>query len=228
MTSDSDLPDLATAYALDAVSDTERADIERRLTEAPAETAAAFRAEVRAVREAMATASSATALQPPPGLRRRSLAVASAGHPSRFRWRTGILAAAAAVVVAAGAFGAGLAVRPASQQTTAEQVLSADDVRTTTAELRTGGTATFVYSRGERSGVLVMNNVAPPPPGRVYQMWLMTDQGPQSAGVMGRITPSTTAVVRNLGDSTALAFTVEPDGGSQQPTGEMMARLSLG
>ncbi|BBX94558.1 anti-sigma factor [Mycolicibacterium boenickei] len=227
MTSDSELPDLATAYALDAVSDAERADIERRLADAPAEIAEAFRAEVRAVREAMAKASSTYATAPPASLRQQALAVSGAPRRDRSRWRTGLVAAAAAVVVAAGGFGAGLALRPASAPTTAEQVLSAGDVRTATAQLGAGGTATFMYSRDERSGVLVVNNAAPPPPGMAYQMWLMTDAGPASAGMLEAVAPSTTAMVRDLGDSTALAFTMEPDGGSPRPTGEMVARLSL-
>lgn len=226
MTSDSELPDLATAYALDAVSDAERVDIERRLADAPAEVAEAFRAEVRAVRESMAIASSTTATTPPASLRRRALAVSRDPHRDRFRWRTGLVAAAAALVVAAGGFGAGLVFRP-SAPTSAEQVFSAGDVRTATGQLNAGGTATFVYSRDERAGVLVMNNAAPAPPGMVYQMWLMTDQGPKSAGMMPTMLPSTTAMVRDLGDSTALAFTMEPDGGSSRPTGEMVARLTL-
>ncbi|OBJ96809.1 anti-sigma factor [Mycolicibacterium conceptionense] len=227
MTADSELPDLATAYALDAVSDAERADIERRLAEAPTEIAVAFRAEVRAVREAMANASWATEVAPPATLRQRSLAISREPHPDRFRWRKGLLAAAAAVVVAAAGFGAGLALRPVTEPTTAEQVLTAGDVRTATGQLSAGGTATFVYSRDQRTGVLVMNNAAPAPPGMVYQMWLMTDQGPESAGTVGAVAPSTTAMVRDLGDSSALAFTMEPDGGSSRPTGEMVARLSL-
>lgn len=226
MTSDSELLGLATAYALDAVSDAERVDIERRLADAPAEVAEAFRAEVRAVRESMALASSATATAPPASLRRRALAVSRDSRRDRFRWRTGLVAAAAALVVAAGGFGAGLAFRP-SAPTSAEQVFTAGDVRTATGQLSDGGTATFVYSRDERTGVLVMNNAAPAPPGMVYQMWLMTDQGPKSAGMLPTMLPSTTAMVRDLGDSTALAFTMEPDGGSAQPTGEMVARLAL-
>ncbi|MDF3339306.1 anti-sigma factor [Mycolicibacterium septicum] len=227
MTSDSELPDLAAAYALDAVSDAERVDIERRLVDAPVEIAEAFRAEVRAVRESMAIASSTTATTPPASLRRRALAVSQGPHRDRLRWRTGLVAAAAALVVGAGGFGAGLALRPASAPTSAEQVFSAGDVRTATGQLSDGGTATFVYSRNERTGVLVMNNAAPAPPGMVYQMWLMTDQGPKSAGMMPTMLPSTTAMVRDLGDSTALAFTMEPDGGSPRPTGEMVARLTL-
>lgn len=227
MTSDSELPDLATAYALDAVSEVERVDIERRLADAPVEIAEAFRAEVRAVRESMAIASSTTATTPPASLRQRALAVSRDPHRDRFRWRTGLVAAAAALVVAAGGFGAGLAMRPVSAPTSAEQVFSAGDVRTATGQVGAGGTATFVYSRDERTGVLVMNNAAPPPSGMVYQMWLMTDEGPKSAGMMATMLPSTTVMVRDLGDSTALAFTMEPDGGSPQPTGEMVARLTL-
>lgn len=227
MTSDSELPDLATAYALDAVTDAERADIERRLAGSPAEIAEAFRAEVRAVHETMAEASTATAVTPPASLRQQALAVSRGARPDRFGWRKGLLATAAAVVVAAGGFGAGLVLRPVNAPTPAEQVLAAGDVRTVTGQLRVGGTATFMYSRDERTGVLVMNNVAPPPPGMVYQMWLMTDQGPQSAGTMGSMAPSTTAMVRDIGNSSALAFTMEPGGGSPKPTGEMVARLSL-
>lgn len=227
MTSDSELPDLATAYALDALTDAERAGIERRLADAPAEIAEAFRAEVRVVHETMAKASSATAQTPPVSLRRRALAVAHDPGRQRFRWRTGLVAAAAAVAVAAGGLGAGLALRPVNAPSTAEQVLAADDVRTVTGELGAGGTATFVYSRDERTGVLVMNDAASPPPGMVYQLWLMTDQGPRSVGTMGTMAPSTTAMVRDLGDSTALAFTMEPGAGSPKPTGEMVARLSL-
>ena len=41
------------------------------------------------------------------------------------------------------------------------------------------------------------------------------------------VAPSTTAVLPDLGDSQTLAFTVEPPGGSQQPTSEPFAALSL-
>jgi len=116
-----------------------------------------------------------------------------------------------------------------SVPTPAEQVLAAPDVRTASERVPSGGTATFVYSREKHAGVLVMNNVAPPQPGTVYQMWLMTDQGPVSAGTMNAksVGPSTTAMVPDLGDSTALAFTVEPGDGSPKPTGDVFVTLPL-
>lgn len=51
---DFELLELATPYALNAVSDDERADIDRRVAAAPSPVAAAFNDEVRAVRETMA------------------------------------------------------------------------------------------------------------------------------------------------------------------------------
>jgi anti-sigma-K factor RskA len=74
-----------------------------------------------------------------------------------------------------------------------------------------------------------MNNVAPPQPGTVYQMWLVDDKGPRSAGTMDAkaVAPSTTAVLPDLGDSEMLAFTVEPGDGSAQPTTPVFAKLPL-
>jgi hypothetical protein len=71
-----DLLELATPYALNAISDTERAAIDRQLATAPAAVAEAFRAEVRAVGEAMAMVSAATAADPPARLRDTVLAAA--------------------------------------------------------------------------------------------------------------------------------------------------------
>jgi anti-sigma-K factor RskA len=227
--SDFELLELATPYALDAISDAERADIERRLAQAPAAVSKAFNAEVREVRETMAAMSTTTAIEPPVELRRRVLAAVAPRLDRRFRWRSTILAAAAAVAIGLSAVGVGLALRPANAPSTAAQVIAAPDVRTTSAPIPTGGTATVVYSREKNAGVLVMNNVQPPPPGTVYQMWLLNSQGARSAGTMDSkaISPSTTAALPNLGNSTALAFTVEPGAGSPQPTGEVFAKLPL-
>ncbi len=74
-----------------------------------------------------------------------------------------------------------------------------------------------------------MNNVPPPKPGTVYQIWLLGDKGPTSAGTMNTaaVAPSTTDMLTNLGSSHALAFTVEPGTGSRQPTGKILAKLTL-
>jgi anti-sigma-K factor RskA len=41
------------------------------------------------------------------------------------------------------------------------------------------------------------------------------------------VTPSTTHMFSDLGNSSVLAFTVEPGNGSPQPTGKIFAKLSL-
>lgn len=227
-----DLIALATPYALDAMSESERADIDRLVAAAPAEVAQAFAEEVRAIRETMAVMSASTAVEPPQQLRDRVLAEVS-GDPVRElkprikRWQTAALAAAAALVIGLGAFAVGQALRPAPSM--AEQVFAAPDVQTVSGAIPTGGTATVVFSREKNAGVLVMNDVAPPQAGTVYQMWLIDDKGPHSAGTMDAkaVAPSTTAMLGDLGDSQTLAFTVEPGSGSAQPTTPIFAELPL-
>jgi anti-sigma-K factor RskA len=224
-----ELLELATPYALHAVSDAERAAIDRQLAAAPASVAEAFREQARAVRETMTAVSAATAAEPPTRLRATVLAAVQSDAASRrSRWRTALLAAAAAIVVGLAAFGAGIAMRPSSKPTMAAQIMAAPDVRTVSGQLA-GGTATVLFSRGMNAGVLVMNNVPPPSQGTVYQMWLIGDKGPTSAGTMNTaaVAPSTTDTLTNLGNSSALAFTVEPGNGSPQPTGKIFAKLSL-
>jgi anti-sigma-K factor RskA len=226
---DFELLELATPYALHAVSDDERAAIDRQLAAAPPSVAEAFRDEVRAVQETMTAVSATTAAEPPTHLRATVLAAVEPDTASsRSRRRTAVLAAAAAIVVALAAFGAGIALRPSPKPSMAQQIMAAPDVRTVSGQLASG-TATVVFSRGMNAGVLIMNNVPPPSQGTVYQMWLIGDKGPTSAGTMdtAAVAPSTTDTLSNLGHSSALAFTVEPGNGSPQPTGKILAKLSL-
>jgi anti-sigma-K factor RskA len=231
---DPDLIALATPYALHAVPDAELADIERRLAAAPPAVAQAFADEVRAVRETMAVMSATTAVEPPDRVRQQLLTQVSGEsvrtvRPRVNRWQTIGLAAAAALVIGLGALAIGTALQPRPTPSTAEQVFAAPDVRSVSGQIPSGGTATVVFSREKNAGVLVMNNVAPPKPGTVYQMWLIDNKGSHSAGTMEakNVTPSTTAVLSNLGDSQTLAFTVEPPGGSAQPTSPPFAKLTL-
>ncbi len=149
---DFDLLELATPYALHALSAAERAEIDARVADAPAALAAEFAAEVRAVRETMAALSSADAVEPPDRLRAAVLALAApARAESRSRWRTALFAAAAAIVVGLGAFGVGVLSRPSLTPSVAEQVLAAPDVRTVSGTLGTG-TATVMFSRERNAG----------------------------------------------------------------------------
>jgi hypothetical protein len=233
-----DLLTLATPYALHAMTEHELAEVDRLVAAAPPAVAAAFAEEVRAVRETMAVVAAATATEPPDHLRQRLLAslgdapVVSlqARRPAeKPRGRMATLAAAAAVAIGLGGLGVGWSLHPTTTISTQDQVFSASDVRTVTGDIPTGGTATVVFSRERNAGWLVMNNVAPPQPGTVYQMWLVSDAGARSAGTMdtAQVAPSTTAELKDLGNSKSLAFTVEPGSGSQQPTTPIIAQLPL-
>lgn len=140
------------------------------------------------------------------------------------------LAAAAAIAVIAGVvgwlFGTG-GESPPRQPPVAEQVFSAKDVASRSGAVATGR-ATVTYSDSADAAVLVMNDVPPPQPGSVYQMWLEGADGSMTpAGTMGPedVAPSTTAVITGVRDASGLAFTVEPPGGSPQPTGDVVARV---
>ncbi len=229
---------LAVPYALHALSEGEREEVEAHLTEAALDEANAFFDEVRAARETMARISATTAQEPPAALRQRLLAAvaddsrralapkANAGR----RWRSKLLMAAAALAIGLGALGVGLTLRPSPEQPSkVQQVFAAPDVRTVSGAIPAGGTATVVFSHDQNAGVLVMNNVPPPKPGTVYQMWLISDAGPTSAGTMdaAAVSPSTTAVLPDLGNAKTLAFTVEPNSGSTKPTGQFIAELPI-
>ncbi len=236
---DGELLELAVPYALNAVPDGERDELESTLAQAGLPVADAFYDEVRAVRETMAVVSAAGARSPSTDLRRRLLSAidddnvralpVTGARQTGSRRRIAALTAAAAVALGLGAVGFGLTLRPPAPQSTAQQVFSAPDVHTVSGAIPAGGTATVVFSRDRDAGVLVMNDVPPPSPGTVYQMWLVSDTGATSAGTMDdkAVAPSTTAVLTNLGASTKLRFTLEPGTGSTQPTGQVIAELPL-
>ncbi|WP_241383476.1 anti-sigma factor [Rhodococcus sp. CH91] len=147
----------------------------------------------------------------------------------RGRRRNFLLAAAAAVIVAIGGVVVAGQWSTESAPATSERVFAAEDVRTSSGVLEGGGTATVVFSKEADAGVLVMNNVAPPAEGSVYQMWLLGPDGAQAAGTMTPedVAPSTTAVLEDISGATALGFSVEPAGGSTEPSA-IFAQLPLG
>src|ERR1700753_4016176 len=130
---DFELIELAAPYALHAVSDAERADIDSRAAAAPSAVAAAVADEVRAVRETMAALSAATIAEPPAHLRASVLALAKSDEVAAkrpIRWRTTLLVSIAATIVAGlTALGVQIALRPAATPSLAQQVMSATDVR---------------------------------------------------------------------------------------------------
>jgi anti-sigma-K factor RskA len=64
------------------------------------------------------------------------------------------------------------------------------------------------------------------PADQAYQLWVISGDGATSAGVLGR-TGDLEQVVEGVDDADALGLTVEPSGGSDAPTGDLVLQLSL-
>ncbi|MFF4397879.1 anti-sigma factor domain-containing protein [Streptomyces sp. NPDC001480] len=105
-------------------------------------------------------------------------------------------------------------------------VLSASDARATSGRDTQGRTIGVIASASEGQAVVTLSGYNAPPGGRVRQLWLMRPGvQPRSLGLFDGDTP---LIATGLGKSaTSLAVTVEPDGGSAQPTTQPIAQLAL-
>ncbi|MFI9821902.1 anti-sigma factor domain-containing protein [Streptomyces sp. NPDC052013] len=105
-------------------------------------------------------------------------------------------------------------------------VLAAPDARASTGRDAQGRTIGVIASASEESAIVTLGGYGEPPDGRVRQLWLMRpDAQPRSLGLFEADTP---LVASGLDTSaTSLAVTVEPDGGSPQPTTQPIVQLAL-
>ncbi|MEZ5092728.1 anti-sigma factor domain-containing protein [Nocardioides sp.] len=230
----SDLHALSGAYAVDALDDVERARFERHLAECED-----CRAEVQSLREAAALLADDTAAAPPPGLRDRVLADIATVRPlppvvphgaSRLRRRWLPLLVAAAVLAV---LGVGLAAwqpwtSSAPTLTAADRVLSAGDAQAVRLSFPDGSTATLTRSVSEGRAVITTTDMAPPPAGKVYELWLQHPDGHMAPAGLMPVRPDQTVLLD--GDASAAVgagITVEPAGGSPEPTSEPIALFDL-
>jgi anti-sigma-K factor RskA len=227
---------LSGAYAVDALDDVERARFEAHLRSCPD-----CRIEVETLRET-AAALAIDPVQPPARLRAEVLAgiesirplpplvepgrEAGSGTPGRaarrpwYRTAGPLLVAAALVLVA---LVTTVALQPWASDdvelTAAERVLVADDRVDVEQRFPDGSTATVAVSRSEGRAVVITDDMAPAPPGSVYELWLQTPEGEMvPAGLMPDDEDATVLLDGDASDATAVGITVEPDGGSDAPS----------
>jgi anti-sigma-K factor RskA len=235
---------LTGAYALDAVSDNERAALERHLS-----TSEATRNEVTELQDtAVLLGLATTPVTPSAELKARLMAQVAvtpqlapvaavpvavpASTRSEFtaqqRWfsRTAfaITAAAAAVAIL---IGGGVVVANLGNNTEAplaatgiQAIRAADDAQQATADISTGGIATLVWSGELAQAALIAEGMKPLSDGQVYELWYIGETGPRAAGTF---TVDENGTVRQMleGDMQAgdlVGVTIEPAGGSEQPT----------
>lgn len=206
----------AAAYVLGALEPGEAQAFQRHL-----EQCAVCRDEVEALEGVVQALPMAAPRHPvPKRLRRRVMRAvreeprSDASRPSRlgqfagWRLRPGLAAVAAAVIAAAGIF-AGVELSGGSPARVVQARVTG--IRGS-AELRLVGT----------HGELIVHDLQPPPPGRVYEVWLGASRTTAvPAGVMFSVTSSGDAELvlpKSMRGVKVVMVTSEPDGGSPAPT----------
>lgn len=232
------------AYAVDALDDIERARFEAHLRGC-----ADCRIEVETLRET-AAALAVDPVEPPARLRAEVLAGIESIRPlpplvdrdpeatldgaRRRPWfaTTGPLLVAAALVLVALLTTVWL--KPwASDDDRAdlsatEQVLVADDRQDIKDRLPDGSRATVAISRSEGGAVVLTEDLSLAPEGRDYQLWLQTPEGTiVSAGLMPDESDAVVLLEGDASSATWAGITIEPDGGSKQPTTDPIASFNL-
>jgi anti-sigma-K factor RskA len=120
-------------------------------------------------------------------------------------------------------------VAEAAQQREArtQAILAAPDLVVRTGLIASGGKVTVASSVGQNAGVVLLGADAAPADGRVYQLWTIRGGAAKSAGPLNPGQASAVQIVNGLPGSTRVAVTVEPAGGSSQPTSTPIATVDL-
>ncbi|MEN5074403.1 anti-sigma factor [Isoptericola cucumis] len=233
--------ELLPAYALDAVDDLERRVVERLLASDPQarraldeyrDVVAAFavdEAPPAHVRGEVLDRVARTPQAPSParGAAGTAGAAVPAGARRRRRALVAALAAAAAVAVAVPTTIAVVehreTVRLEAQADRVAQMLADPDARLVTGPIAGGGEATALVSGDD---VLVSAAGMPDPgEGHDWQLWVVAGDSPEPAGLMPASSGGVSRALVEGGAGEVVAVTLEPEGGSEQPTTDPVVAL---
>lgn len=108
-------------------------------------------------------------------------------------------------------------------------LLASEDLEIARGQVGTSGLATVLASRSADMAVISMTGIPEPVEGRAYQLWLMGDHDPISAGTMeaGQVGPAPSAQIDGIRGSEQIGITEEPAGGSPAPTGQVLLAIDL-
>ena len=226
----SDLHDLAAAYVLGALEPSEVEAFESHLDGCPA-----CQVEVGKLGEGLAAMANSEAETPPPHVREAVLAGIQQPAPAeavvmrrQWSWQRIVLPAAAAAVVV-------LAVSGVFTSNPVEQILAASDavaLELTTTDAYPGqppAVARVVFSEMEGAAAIDLAGLADAGKDMTYQLWLISSDGPVSAGIF---VPDGDGVATVRLDGTpgvgqTVGVTQEPAGGSDAPTGDVLFVVDL-
>ncbi len=218
---------LAGAYAVFALPDEEREDVERHVAGCSQHPALA---ELRAVARSLALA--APEMQPPVALKARimdainaDIARPAASRPvsraRRLAWLRRLFASPAAGYGLAAALAIAVAVL-----LVADLGGGGDNV---VRQLTGNGSGQVVYIPDRDTAVLTAEGLQPPSPGKTYQVWSVADATPVSIGFLevSEQGQASSVLHVHLRGGEIIAVTLEPSGGSPAPTTDPVLRAQI-
>lgn len=230
-----DLHSLMAPYVLDALDHDERDRFEAHLDQC-----VDCQVEIAGFMATAVRLGDAVNHTPPPALRDRLLSeisttpqqrpiVASLAERRSLRRTLPRLAVAAAFLVGAVGVGGYVVERDNaqdehSQNVAISSVISADDVATQAKTFDTGGSVKLYSSASADSAVIIAKGLPRPAEGKVYQVWMIDRTGPTSQGTFetgGQM------IMKGVAGADRIAVTVEPAGGSAQPTTAPVATIAV-
>jgi anti-sigma-K factor RskA len=229
-----DLHSLMAPYVLDALDQDERSQFEAHLHQC-----VDCQTEIAGFMATAARLGDAVNHTPPPALRDRLLAeigntpqerpiVTALAERRGLRRALPRLAMAAAFLIGAVGVGGYLAehqnVEDANDKTVAiSTVLGADDV-TTESKAYESGTIKLYSAPSTDAAVIIAKGLPDPGKGKVYQVWMVDDDGPTSQGTFST---GGEMVMKGVAGSDHVALTIEPKGGSDQPSSAPVAIIAV-
>lgn len=224
-----DLHHLAAAYSLDALTPDERREFEEHYP-----SCAICMTEVDEYRETASRLAEAAATAPPADLKAKVMAQVATTRQippivptgvvdlaeRRVARRTLFLTSiAAALIAVVGVFSAMQLLRGPSE---VEQLLALPDTIISSLDGEVG-MVRVVWSPSSDQVAVIATDVPEPGPGMVYELWFLLEDGVAPAGLF---TPEAGAISRlvDVEDRTPVGWgiTIEPEGGSDQPTGAIV------
>jgi len=232
--------ELKDAYALGALPDQERRELEEYLTAHP---------ERQAEIDELGNVASLLALSPPEQeppleLRRSIMDVVEAEAqrpPARTRsWLAGVrellsvrnLALGAAALLVIGLFSWNMLLQGQVQDLQGQVASLQDSQQSRMVALAGTGAAqraeAEVILLKDHKAVLMAEDMPRVPENKTYQIWVIEGDVPQPSGLFEPDGETVAAVVEKpLDEDDVIAITIEPDGGSQQPTTDPMLTAKL-
>lgn len=235
---------LTGVWALNALDGDENAAFEQHLDECES-----CRTEAAEMRETATRLSMLVEVPPPVHLRARVLAAAATTRqlspesspsvvplrPRRPWMRRATVFVAAASVLGAVGFGVQKVATLSGELTDLRQVaaqyeqlnslMTAPDAKTLSGTAPNGASGLAVYSPARGKVVFLATALPALPDDRAYQVWVIDGAGPHSAGVLAGVDRPVVAALPEGAEK--LAVTVEPRGGSEQPTTEQVMAMPL-